>query len=165
MTSAATDVGDFPEENRSAAHVRESRTGDEDALARLRTLLWPDCPPERHRLERAQFQASRGIVAVAEAVGGELVGFAEVSMRREHVEGTTAVPIPYLEGWFVHPAWRAGGVGRALIAFVERWAIAQGFHELASDAELDNGPGIAAHAALGFTEVGRGVHFVKRLRS
>jgi aminoglycoside 6'-N-acetyltransferase I len=110
-----------------------------------------------------QFRASPGIVAVAERPGGELIGFAEVTIRRDHVEGTTEVPVPYLEGWFVDDAWRGRGTGRSLIAFVEQWARAQGFHELASDAELGNAPSIAAHGALGFTEVGRSVHFVKRL--
>jgi chloramphenicol 3-O-phosphotransferase/GNAT superfamily N-acetyltransferase len=147
----------------TAVRVREQRANDAGKLIRLRSLLWPDCPPERHRLEIEQFRASRGIVAVAEAPSGELVGFAEVTIRRDHVEGTSAAPVPYLEGWFVDEAWRTRGAGRALIVFVEQRAIAQGFREIASDAELDNTRSIAAHGALGFTEVGRGVHFVKRL--
>lgn len=146
-----------------AIRIRHQVAGDADAWLRLRAELWPDCPPERHRLEMEQFRASPGVVAVAEAPDARLVGFAEVSIRHEHVEGTSAAPVPYLEGWFVKEAWRGRGVGRALITHVEQWALALGFREIASDAELNHTRSIAAHGALGFTEVGRSVHFVKRL--
>jgi chloramphenicol 3-O-phosphotransferase/RimJ/RimL family protein N-acetyltransferase len=154
-TSGAFDAGHV--------HVRPAAAADEPALLRLRHALWPDCPPERHALELAQFRASPGVTMVAEASDGEPVGFVEISIRHDHVEGTTATPVPYAEGWYVAEAWHGRGVGKALMASVERWALTQGFRELASDAELDNHNSIAAHAALGFREVGRGVHFVKRL--
>ena len=109
-----------------------------------------------------QFLAAAGIVALA-IVDDELAGFAEVSVRSDHVEGTACSPVAYLEGWFVRPAHRGHGVGRALINFAEQWAISKGFPELASDAELENSRSIALHAALGFREVGRNVHFVKSL--
>jgi chloramphenicol 3-O-phosphotransferase/RimJ/RimL family protein N-acetyltransferase len=143
--------------------IRVAEPADDSALVRLRLALWPDCPPERHALELQQFRASPGVIAVAEVPGGALVGFAEVSIRRDHVEGTTAAPVPYLEGWYVDPAWYRRGVGRALITLVEHWAVAAGFRELGSDAEPENATSIAAHQALGFREVGRSVHFVKSL--
>lgn len=143
--------------------IRATRPADAAEWLRLRRALWPDCPPARHRLEIAQFRRPRGLVAVADAGDGRLAGFAEVSIRRDHVEGTTAAPVPYLEGWFVAAAWRGRGVGRALLGFVEAWARRRGFRELASDAETGNRRSLAAHAALGFREAGRSVHFVKRL--
>ena len=128
----------------------------------MRAQLWPHCSAERHALEIEQLVASPGLVAVAES-GGALVGFAEVSLRHDHVEGTRSVPVPYLEGWFVAATMRGKGVGRSLIAFVEDWARSEGFAELASDAELDNTDSIKAHGALGFREISRTVHFVKTL--
>jgi aminoglycoside 6'-N-acetyltransferase I len=71
--------------------------------------------------------------------------------------------VPYLEGWFVEPGFRGRGVGRALIAAVEQWAIAKGFTELASDAELSNTRSIELHARLGFAEVERNVTCLKKL--
>src|SRR5688572_22812261 len=130
--------------------------------ARLRSALWPDCPAERHALEIEQLLASEGVVALAR-VEGELAGFAEVSIRRDHVDGTSASPVPYLEGWFVEEKFRGKGIGRALIQFIEDWARERDFTELASDAELWNEESIRLHGLLGFREVGRTVHFVKRL--
>ena len=46
----------------------------------------------------------------------------------------------------------------------ERWAKARGMVELASDAEIWNKAGIAAHKAVGFRETFRDVLFLKKLR-
>lgn len=147
----------------TSATVRAAVDHDAPAWLRLRRLLWPACPVERHHLEMAQFRRHPGVLAVAETPEKSLVGFAEVSLRHEHVVGTSATPVPYLEGWFVEERSRGRGVGRKLLEFAEQWALAQGYRELASDAELECSGSIAAHAALGFTEVERSVHFVKRL--
>ncbi len=100
--------------------------------------------------------------------GGELCGFAEV-MIRSHAEGcwdyTDAgqLGVAYLEAWWVDEPARGAGVGRELVGACENWARAQGSLVLASDALLDNQASHAAHAALGFSEVERAVHFVKKL--
>jgi len=142
--------------------IRCATVGDRAAWVRLRRRLWPDCPTARHRLEVRQLLAGDGVIALA-CVDKEVVGFAEVSLRGDHVEGTTATPVPYLEGWYVSPRHRGHGVGRALLGFVEKWARTKGYRELASDAEIANRKSILAHAKLGFSEVGRSVHYVKRL--
>ena len=103
-----------------------------------------------------------GVVALAR-VDEKIVGMAELSIRHDHVEGTSATPVPYLEGWFVSESHRGWGIGRALLEFVENWSRSRGYQELASDAELYNTPSIDLHKALGFREVGRTVHFVRRL--
>ena len=133
---------------------------DAEGWAQMRSALWPDCPRERHALEIEQLLASEAVVALAK-VDGELAGFAEVSIRRDHVDGTSVSPVPYLEGWYVEERYRGKGVGRALIGFVELWARQRGFVELASDAEIWNEESIRLHGRLGFREVGRTVHFVK----
>jgi aminoglycoside 6'-N-acetyltransferase I len=143
--------------------IRTAAPDDRDEWMRLRFELWPHCPPERHELEVTQALSGAGIVALG-FVDDELAGFAEVSVRSDHVEGTACSPVAYLEGWFVRPAHRGRGVGRALITFAELWAISRSFSELASDAELQNSRSIALHATLGFREVGRSVHFVKGLK-
>ena len=142
---------------------RPARETDRPDWIKLRHELWPHCPVDRHRLEIKQLLKSEGIVVVAE-IDGMLAGFAEVSLRHDHVEGTRASPVAYLEGWFVAPAYRERGIGRGLLDFVEQWAVGRGFDELASDAELENIQGISLHSKLGFAEVGRTVHFVKPLR-
>lgn len=142
--------------------IRAADTSDHEAWTQLRFELWPDCPRERHHLEITQILSSPGLVALA-FTDEEAVGFAEVSVRSDHVEGTACSPVPYLEGWYVRSAHRGHGIGRALLSFVEKWAASQGFSELASDAELHNSHSISLHSTLGFREVGRSVHFVKTL--
>jgi aminoglycoside 6'-N-acetyltransferase I len=112
-----------------------------------------------------QLLRSEGIVLLAEGADCRSLGFAEISIRRDHVEGTCSVPVPYLEGWFADPGHRNRGVGRALIDAAAKWALEVGFTELASDAEIDNDEGMRAHLKLGFREVGTSVHFVRPLRA
>lgn len=142
--------------------IREAGGSDSEAWAKLRAELWPSCSLERHRLETEQLSRSGGIVALA-VIGGVAVGFAEISIRRDHVEGTNSAPVPYLEGWYVAYEHRARGIGTALLRFIESWARERGYRELASDAELDNEGSILLHRRRGFAEVGRTVHFVKAL--
>ena len=144
------------------ATLRIAKPGDRAGWEKLRSRLWPECPLERHRLEIEQLLAGSGVVALA-SVGKELVGLAEVSVRVDHVEGTTSAPVAYLEGWYVAEKFRGQGIGRVLLAFAEKWAAEHGFQELASDAELANANSIRLHKTVGFREAGRSVHFVKSL--
>lgn len=100
-------------------------------------------------------------VFVAERPDGRLAGVLELAVR-EYAEGCEGAT-PYVESWFVDPDVRRSGVGRALLAAAERWARAHGYYELASDALLDNVASQRAHAAVGFEEVERAVHFRKKL--
>jgi aminoglycoside 6'-N-acetyltransferase I len=142
--------------------IREAQASDDETWAKLRAELWPDCPVERHRLEIAQLTRSAGVVALAVGAG-EAVGFAEVSIRVDHVDGTSSTPVPYLEGWYVAAAHRGRGIGTALLEFIEAWALKRGYREIASDAEIANEASILLHGRRGFVEVGRTVHFVKTL--
>ena len=130
----------------------------------MRKLLWPECSTERHELEIELLFASSGVVFLAELSKPDLVGFAEISIRNDHVEGTKESPVPYLEGWYVDSQSRNIGVGRSLIKAVENFALEMGFNELASDAELNNKSSIEIHKHIGFKEVGRTVHFVKKIK-
>ncbi|MDH3642705.1 MAG: GNAT family N-acetyltransferase [Gammaproteobacteria bacterium] len=101
-------------------------------------------------------------IVVCENDAAELIGFAELRVRN-YAEGSENMAVPYLEGWYVEPAYRQRGIGRLLIAAAEEWARSSGHDELASDAEIDNHNSIAAHLASGFQEVERSVSFLKKL--
>ena len=93
---------------------------------------------------------------------GRLAGFVEIGSR-SYAEGCESAPVAYLEGWYVDPDARRSVLGRRLVEAAEDWARANGFTELASDAELDNEVSHRAHWALGFDEVERQACFRKRL--
>jgi aminoglycoside 6'-N-acetyltransferase I len=83
--------------------VRRMADADKPRWLELRKALWPDCPAERHALEMDPLQRSDGVVFLAQDSDGQVVGLAEVSIRRDHVEGTSSAPVPYLKGWYVVP--------------------------------------------------------------
>lgn len=135
--------------------VRPAAIHDAAAWLGMREALWPDEESIWHAREIEQFFAGtlRMPLAVLLAIddGGTPVGFAELSIRA-YAEDCVTDNVAYLEGWYVVPEARRRGVGRALVAAAEEWAVAQGCTEFASDALLDNAPSAAAHRALGFVE-------------
>ena len=144
--------------------VRPAEPSDRAELLRLRRALWPDCADEMHVFEMSGYfptTSKRSVFVVARAEG-RLAGFAEFS-QRERVDSSLSNRVAYLEGWFVEADLRVRGFGRRLIEAGEGWARAHGLAELASDAELDNVPAQRAHAALGFRETFRQVHYLKPL--
>lgn len=143
--------------------IREIAENDRPDWVRLRDALWPGSLLDHDVETRKHFEtrADRPIVFVADA-GGQLAGFLELDFRK-YAPGCTSSPVPFIEGWYVEPALRGRGVGRALMDAAENYARASGHHEIASDAELSNAGGIAAHGAVGFDEVERTVCFRKSL--
>lgn len=145
--------------------IRPAATADLEALAELRLALWPDEPLEQRRAEvRENLARTDGRLHTVVAVDGDdAVGFAEVSLRTDYVNGCRSSPVAFLEGIYVRPAHRRRGVGRALLAAAERWSRERGCSELASDALLANRASHRFHGAAGFEETERVVYFRKRL--
>ena len=144
--------------------IRAVTRADAAAWREMRCALWPD-DADAHRNEIDRFVAGdrREPVEVLIAFdGAAVIGFAELSIRNI-VDGCRTGNVGYLEGWYVVPAARRRGVGRALIAAAESWAREQGCTEFASDASPDNDVSMAAHSALGFEETSRACNFRKDL--
>ena len=138
--------------------VRRATHIDAAAWLRMREALWPEADIKSHASDIEQFFAGKLDMPLEVLVAvdgfGEIVGFAELSIRR-YAEGCVTDRVAYLEGWYVDPAHRRHGIGRALVLAAEAWARGQGCTEFGSDALLDNDISAAAHRALGFEEVER----------
>src|SRR5262245_62320859 len=93
---------------------------------------------------------------------GQPVAFIELGLRA-YAEGCETSPVGYIEAWFVGELVRGQKLGRELVHLAEEWAREKGCTEMASDTWLENETSIAAHLKLGYWEVERLVHFVKRL--
>jgi len=139
---------------------------DQAGWLALREQLWPDCPRERHLSQMAALLASTDRFAqfVEYDASNNPLGFVEVALRSDYVNGTTTSPVAFLEGIYVAPAARRQGVARKLFAEAQRWAVGAGCTELASDALIENAEGHAMHRSLGFEETERVVFFRKPLR-
>jgi aminoglycoside 6'-N-acetyltransferase I len=145
--------------------IREIVEHDRSDWCRLRDALWPGSLADHDAETRTFFERGGGqlVVLVAE-MDGRVVGFLELDFRK-YAPGCVSSPVPFIEGWYVEPEVRGRGIGRALVEAAEDRALAAGYHEIGSDAEMDNADGIRAHLALGYEEVERTVCFRRRLRA
>jgi aminoglycoside 6'-N-acetyltransferase I len=147
--------------------IRAVNADDAATWAAFRSRLWPDADPGELAAEANTFVAGEAIPTISAAFIAEeettALGFLELAVRA-FSDGCESRPVPHVEGWYVEPAARGRGVGRALMTSAEKWAREHGFTELASDTEPSNDGSIAAHAHCGFREVDRLVKFCRPLR-
>jgi aminoglycoside 6'-N-acetyltransferase I len=144
--------------------VREVRAEDAELWVGLRRALWPDADPSDRSTVDEFFSNGNpprrgGLSGLPWAFGGRVI---ELSLRA-YVRGADKLPAPFVEGWFVSDEARRKGVGRQLIAAVERWAREHGYNQLGSDTELENELGLVTHLATGFSEVERVRFFIKNV--
>ncbi|WP_083226594.1 aminoglycoside 6'-N-acetyltransferase [Methyloligella halotolerans] len=142
--------------------IDRCRPEDFAAWLPLRIQLWPDHTDEENRAQAfsvMESEDSAGFIAKTE--DGVAVGFAEVALRYDYVNGCGRPPVAFLEGIYVVPDWRGKGVARALVGAVESWSGVKGVTELASDVLLGNTTSQGMHQALGFEETERVVYYRK----
>ena len=96
--------------------IERCLTVEQDGWLSLREALWPGCTAGQHGVEMATFCANPDRFAqfVAYDDARIAIGFAEVSLRRDHVNGTESSPVAFLEGIYVVPGARLQGIARAL---------------------------------------------------
>jgi aminoglycoside 6'-N-acetyltransferase I len=135
---------------------------DPDWLAQ-RCAFWDGESEEEHLASLKKFTTTHApyFAFIANDEDGKAVGFAEISVRKDYVNGTSSSPVLFLEGIFVLPEFRSGGISRALCGAAEDWGRANGIREVASDSDIDNEVSLRAHRGLGFEEVERVVCFRK----
>jgi len=143
--------------------IRRATPEDKPEWVRMRQGLWPDAPLEYLNFDLDDLLANSDAgIFVASDSQGRLIGFIETGLR-DHGEGCETSPVGYIEAWYVDPHVRGQKLGRDLVHTAEQWAREKGCTEMASDTWLENEASIAAHLKLGYYEIERLVHFVKRL--
>jgi aminoglycoside 6'-N-acetyltransferase I len=143
--------------------IRRATPEDKPEWLRMRQGLWPEAPADYLSLDLDELLADEdAAVFLAGDVHGKLVAFIEVGLR-DYAEGCETSPVGYILAWYVDPHVRGQKLGRELIHVAEGWAREKGCTEMASDTWLENHTGIQAHLKMGYYEVDRLVHFVKRL--
>ena len=144
--------------------IRRLEPADKAEHVRMRVALWPDADPEDLANDFAELldDADQVVFVAVRDDGGGLCGMVEAGIR-PFANPVDEQPCAFVEGWWVDADVRRTGVGRALVVAVEDWARARGFHELGSDALLDNTTSHAAHLALGFEERERTIAYRKFL--
>jgi aminoglycoside 6'-N-acetyltransferase I len=143
--------------------IRRATAEDKPEWLRMRKGLWPEAPLDYLNLDLDKLLAdSDAGIFVASDSQGQLIGFIEAGLR-DYSEGCDTSPVGYIEAWYVDPHVRGQKLGRELMQTAEQWAREKGCTEMGSDTWLENEASIQAHYKLGYWEVERLVHFVKRL--
>jgi ribosomal protein S18 acetylase RimI-like enzyme len=144
--------------------IREFRPSDRDAVLALAPRLTEGVAPWRDpdavgRAVRQWVEGSirSGTVFVADD-DGRVAGFVSASTR-EHWSGAVDA---YIGELVVDPAAEGRGVGRALVAAVEAWAVESGLRLLTLETGAANASARAFYRRLGFAE--EDVRLTRRLR-
>lgn len=134
-----------------------------EECVRMSIALFPDGAAEDHRADIDIVQQRPDAeIFVIDRMNGSLGGFVEVGARA-YADGCVTSPVGYIEAWYVDAGLRKQGYGRALLEAAERWAKAQGYREMASDAVLDNETSQRAHERSGYEVVDRVIQFRKSI--
>lgn len=134
--------------------------------AEMRRDFWEDDEAKvREAYKRYKEQNSSGTAISFFAVDadGRHVGFLDAEFRTDYVDGAKESPIWYVEGIYVVPDKREFGIGTYLMRHFEAHVQNLGHTEVASACELGNDQSEAFHKSIGFREVIRSIHFVKRI--
>ena len=132
-------------------------------LASMALALWPGCYFEEEKENCRDVLRSENQTIFFARKGDHALGFIQLSLRTDYVEGTSTTPVAYIEGLYVEPGFRKQGIAEKLVKKAEAWGLSRNCTEMASDAEITNSESIAFHRALGFSEANRVVCFVKPL--
>lgn len=144
--------------------VRKMDQADSVSWAEMRHRMWDSLSIDEHLgdIKKMHEGGIRRTGYIALLDDNRVAGFAEVCIR-EYANGCTAQPVPFLEGIWVEPEHQQRSLGRELVSMIERDLIGQGFHELCSDAHIENTISHHAHGRWGFDETDRVVYFRKSL--
>ena len=127
----------------------------------LALLLFPDSNFEEEFAMHEKFLDSEREVGLLYRADDQYVGFMNLSIRHDYVNGTNTSPVVFVEAIYVLPDYRKQGIGRAFLAFAEQYAKERGITQLASDAFTHNSLSEQFHKGCGFVEKERVICFVK----
>jgi len=146
---------DFTIEEISEKHI--------SMLTKMVIKLWPNCNYEEEFDNCVKITKSINQNIFIVKADDEYIGFIQLSLRTDYVEGTTSTPVVYVEGLYVEPLYRKQGVANRLVKKAEGWGLERNCAEIASDAELNNTNSIGFHKLIGFKKVNRVVCFSKTI--
>jgi GNAT superfamily N-acetyltransferase len=131
----------------SELNIRPARAEDATELARLADELQHPTTPEQIATRfRATSQDKNYALVAAELPSDDLAGFMELVVERL----IDAEPRVDVAGLVVSASHRDRGVGRALMAYAEKWAIERGCHIVHLRSNLKRAGAHAFYERLGY---------------
>lgn len=142
--------------------IRVANNNDISEICNLASLLYKSEYVEIFEEFKQLINSKKAIVYVAE-IEGNIIAFAQFSLRFDYVEGTNSSPVGYIEGIYVKEEYRYKGIATRLINMGENWAKQQGCKQMASDCEISNKDSFDFHIKIGYTETNKIVCFKKEI--
>lgn len=96
-------------------------------------------------------------------IDDNFVGFINISIRNDYVNGTNSSPVAFVEAIYVIEECRGKGIARELLKVAEIFARENGCTQLASDCLITNTVSEKFHKSCGFEETERVIYFVKNV--
>lgn len=125
--------------------------------------LWPDHKKEDLKKELQDIIKSKKEETFIAKDDSKYVGFINISLRYEYIEGSKTSPVGYVEGIYIEPKYRKKGIASELLKHGEKWAKQKGAQEMASDTGLKNKISQNFHKKLDFKVADTIVHFIKKI--
>ena len=141
--------------------IKTATEKDIRILAELAIQMWDSASLSELEKDFLNIVNSRNSVCFIRYSEDTPTGFAQCSLRKDYVEGTSTSPVGYLEGVYIIDEYRNKGYARELVSACEKWAKDMGCSEFASDCELTNENSLRFHLSVGFDEVNRIICFRK----
>lgn len=142
--------------------IKTATSRDVQTLVHLMHKLWPDASVAE-LLAEVRLGLRSDKMRYFLAVTDEPIGFCQMSFRYDYVPGATDEPTAFIEGIYVVGPERDNDVATKLIETAAVYALSHGCSELASDTEIDNTGSQQFHERVGFREVERTVHYIKKI--
>jgi len=125
--------------------------------------FWSKHPAENIRKDFERMLGSKNEQSFICIKNNKPIGFINLAIRSDYVEGSKTSPVGYLEGIYVKKAYRKKGIAKLLFKEAEKWFKAKYVKEIGSDAMATNIVSQKFHKNLGFTKGETIVHFIKKV--
>lgn len=93
----------------------------------------------------------------------EVIGFINVSVRNDYVEGCSSNGVGYIEGIYVCKPHRRNQIAYKLVNHAISFFKKMGLTEIGSDTEIENEMSQIFHKAIGFKEISTIKHYIMKI--
>lgn len=145
-------------------HISQVDKKDFVEWVNMGVLFWSKWTKEEIKKEFKKILASKKETSFICRDDNNLpIGFINIAIRTDYVEGSKTDPVGYLEGVYVKKAFRNKGIASLLFKEAKKWFVKKGVKEIGSDVEVHNKTSQKFHKNLGFKRGETIVHYLKKL--
>ncbi len=134
---------------------------DFEGVLKLALALWPDEEDVASDIQTALTESGHAIYIAED--NGRAIGFIEMALRTDYVEGSNSSPVAYIEGLFVAVTHRKQGIAHELVRCGEEWGKENRCTEMGSDVLVDNTISQEFHENIGFRKAETIVCYIKEI--